>query len=108
MQVKNIAAVLAFATLSAGAMADTITAEGFVQSAPATVATSTVSRDTVRSQAVQAVRSDVRDPIAAEGLRAQAVSLQGQRDRADVRAEASQANLQRAAASAQYNEGLVL
>ena len=107
MQVKNIAAVLALATLSAGAMADTITAEGFVHSAPTYAAVSTTSRADVAAAASQAVRSNVADPIAAEGLRASTTQVAGQRSRAEVRAEAVQANHEAYASSAQANEGLI-
>ena len=104
MQVSKIAAVIAFATLSAGAMADTISSEGFVQSAPAYTTTSNVSRAAVQSQAVQTSRVDA---IAAEGLRSNTQQAAGQRSRDEVRAEAVQANREAFAGSAQANEGLV-
>ncbi|RZA16847.1 MAG: hypothetical protein EOP93_14460 [Lysobacteraceae bacterium] len=108
MQVSKIAAVLAFATLSAGAMADTITAEGFVHSAPVYAsATSNVSRAAVQAEAAQAVRADIADTIASEGLRSDTQVAVGQRSRDAVRAEAVQANHNAYAASAQVNEGLV-
>ena len=107
MQVSKIAAVLAFATLSAGAMADTITAEGFVHSAPVYASVSNVSRAAVQAQAAQAVRADIADTIAAEGLRSDTQVAVGQRSREAVRAEAVQASHDAFAASAQANEGLV-
>ncbi|RZA16846.1 MAG: hypothetical protein EOP93_14455 [Lysobacteraceae bacterium] len=85
-------------------MADTISSEGFVQSAPAYTTTSNVSRAAVQSQAVQTSRVDA---IAAEGFRAPTQQAAGQRSRDAVRAEAAQANRQAFAASAQMNEGVI-
>lgn len=110
MQVKKIAAVLAIATLASGAaMADTFTSEGLVQSAPSyDVSASIYTRSEVQAQAAQAVRADVADAIAAEGIRQDDVKLAGQRSRDAVRAEAVQASRAAYAASAQVNEGRML
>lgn len=109
MQVKKIAAVLAIASLSAGAaMADSITDSGLVLSAPTyNVATSTVSRTDVQTQAREAVRENISDTIAAAGLRHDDAGLTAQRSRDAVRAEALQASRKAYASSAQLNAGQV-
>ena len=70
-------------------------------------ASSNVSRSAVQAQAAQAVRADIADTIAAEGLRSDTQVAVGQRSRDEVRAEAVQASQEAFAASAQANEGLV-
>ncbi|MBN9411968.1 MAG: DUF4148 domain-containing protein [Burkholderiales bacterium] len=107
MQVKKIAAVLAIATLSAGAMADTFTSEGLVQSAPAyNVGATTLTRAEVQNQAAQAVRTGIVNTQVAEGVRQPAPMLASERSRESVRAEAAQAARKAYATRAQLNEGL--
>ncbi|MBP7565599.1 MAG: hypothetical protein KA795_06295 [Burkholderiaceae bacterium] len=107
MQVKKIAAVLAIATLASGAaMADAITDSGRTLSAPNyDVAATIYTRAEVQGQAVQAVRANIADPIAAEGFRHDNVAVSGQRSRDAVRAEALQAARKAYATSAQINAG---
>mgnify|MGYP000874971439 CR=1 FL=1 len=107
MQVKKIAAVLAIATLASGAaMADAITDSGLVLSAPNyDVSASVFTRSEVQRQAAQAVRSNIADPIVAEGFRQQAPVLASQRTREAVQAEALQAARKAYATSAQINAG---
>ena len=104
MQITKIAAVLSIATLSAGAMADTISSEGFVKSAPSYMSTSSVSRDAVQSQAAQAGRLDI---MATEGLRGTTQQVATQRSRDEVRAEANRANRAAFAADIQSVEGVI-
>ena len=104
MQITKIAVVIAFATLSAGAMADTFTSEGFVKSAPSYTSASSVSRSAVQSQAAQAGSLDIK---ATEGLMKPTPQIASTRSRDDVRAEASSANRASFAADIQSVEGVI-
>ena len=103
---KFLAVAIVSAAVSAPALADTITAEGFVHSAPAVVTASTLSRAQVQADAVRAVRAQVADVIVAEGVgAAQPAAVAAQLSRDQVRAEAVRAR--DTLASAQVSEGLV-
>jgi len=104
MQATKIAAAIAFATLSAGAMADSLTAEGRVHSAPAQMTPSSVSRADVQAQAAQMGRWDNR---ATEGIGDQTPRVMSQRSRDTVRSEAVEANREAYRATSQENEGIM-
>ncbi len=100
MQVSKIAAVLAFSTVFAGAaIADVrdgsfVANDGQTYSAPAYANASSVSRSDVQSQATQAVRANIQNPIVAGGLGGNvqtAAPVAANVSREAVRAQASEA-----------------
>lgn len=91
MKLATALAVLSISLSTTGAVlaSDTIVSEGFVHSAPAqATATTTIKRNEVAAQGAAAVRTNIEDPIAAEG-RGMIQSQSGStRSRAQVRNEA--------------------